>query len=126
MKVMAVILTTGALAASLASAGVLDECKLRGDRATVEQCLLAADRDAREQLNKVEGETARLARELDAATGRALAAPALARAMRAFGDYRKAHCEFERTMYADPTRADQAQLACMVDVTRRRVRDLQN
>jgi len=126
MKTMATVLAVGALATNVAMAGAFDECNLRGDQASVTKCLLDADRDAQEQLNKVEGELARKARDLDTATGRSLAAPALARSMREFGNYRKAQCDFVRAMQASGRRADQAQLGCMVDMTRRRVRDLQN
>lgn len=116
----------GMLAAGAAMAGAFDECNLRGDQAAMMRCLVDADRDAQEQLNKVEGDLARKARDLDTATGRPVAAPALARSMREFGNYRKAQCEFVRAMYPTGTRGDQAQAACMVDMTRRRVRDLQN
>lgn len=126
MKTMATVLAMGALAANTAIAGAFDECNLRGDQATVSKCLVEADREAQEQLNKVEGELARKARELDTATGRSAAAPALARSMRDFGAYRKAQCDFVRAMQAAGARAEQAQLGCMVDMTRRRVRDLQN
>ena len=45
--------------------------------------------------------------------------------MRAFSDYRKAQCDFVRAMYASGANADQGQLGCMIDITRRRVRELQ-
>lgn len=120
------ILVAGLLAAGTAAGGVFDECNLRGDQATVTRCLVDAEREAQEQLNRVEGDVARKARELDTATGRPLAGPALARSMREFAGYRKAQCEFVRAMYPGGARGDQAQLGCMVDMTRRRVRDLQN
>ena len=126
MKTMAIVGTMLALAAGTVQAGALDECNIRGDHATVTRCLVDADRDAQDQLNRVEGESARKARDLDTATGRPLAAPALARSMREFANYRKAQCEFVRAMYASGSGAEQAQVACMVDMTRRRVRDLQN
>ncbi len=126
MKIRSAIVVAGLLATGAAMAGALDECNLRGDQATVMRCLAEADRDAQDQLNRIEGEVARKARELDTATGRPLAAPALARSMREFGNYRKAQCEFVRAMYTGGVRAEQAQLGCMVDMTRRRLRDLQN
>ena len=46
--------------------------------------------------------------------------------MRAFVDYRKAQCEFVKAMYANSSSAEQAMHGCMVDMTRRRVRDVQN
>lgn len=121
-----VLAVAGFLATNAAFAGAIDECNLRGDAGTVSRCLVDAEREAQEQLNRVEGEAARKARDLDTATGHAAAAPALARSMREFGEYRKAQCEFVRAMYPVGTRGDQAQAGCMVDMTRRRVRDLQN
>ncbi len=125
MKITWTMAAAALLASGLAGAGAFEECNLRGDQATVTRCLVDADREVQEQLNRVEGDIARKARDLDVATGRPVAAPALARSMRAFGDYRKAQCEFVRAMYPAGMRGDQAQAACMVDMTRRRVRDLQ-
>ena len=75
-------------------------------------------------MREYEGDVGKRARDIDVATGRGTAAPALAKSMRAFSDYRKAQCDFVRAMYAPSTGADQAQLGCVVDLTRRRVRDL--
>jgi len=109
-----------------AGAGALDECMLRGDRATVTRCLADADAEAQAALIKAEGAAGKLARDLDTATGRPGAAAALARSMRAFADYRKAQCDFVKAMYASGSGADLAMQGCMVDMTRRRVRDVQN
>ena len=126
MNITWAVATAALLASGLAGAGAYDECNLRGDQATVTRCLVDVEREALDQLNRVEGDLARKARDLDVATGRAVAAPALARSMREFGNYRKAQCEFVRSMYPVGTRGDQAMAACLVDMTRRRVRDLQN
>jgi len=128
MKLMASVLTTCVLvaAATNATAGALDECMIRGDQAVVRSCLVEADREAQLALNKAEGDAGKRARDIDTATGRPGAAVALAKSMRAFVDYRKAQCEFVRAMYASGNGADQGQLACMVDMTRRRVRDFPN
>jgi len=67
----------------------------------------------------------RRARDIDVATGRSSAAPALAKSMRGFAEYRKTQCDFVRAMYASGNGAEQAQLGCMVDLMRRRVRELQ-
>jgi uncharacterized protein YecT (DUF1311 family) len=112
-------------AAANAPAGALEECMIRGDQDAVTRCLVEQDRDAQAALNKAEGDAGKKARELDVATGRSGAAASLARTMRAFVDYRKAQCDFVRAMYPG-TGADQRQLGCMVDMTRRRVRDFQN
>ena len=128
MKFTVSVLTTCLClaAAADAAAGALDECMIRGDQAVVRNCLVEADRDAQLALNKAEGDAAKRARDIDLATGRAGAAAALAKSMRAFVDYRKAQCDFVRAMYASGNGADQGQLACMVDMTRRRVRDFPN
>lgn len=122
MKVLAVLLAGWA---GMASAGALDECMIKGDQPAVTRCLIEADREAQAALNKAEGDAARRARELDTATGRPGAALALAKSMRAFAEYRKAQCDFVRAMYASGAGADQGQLGCVVDMTRRRARDVQ-
>jgi uncharacterized protein YecT (DUF1311 family) len=117
------------LAASFAAsalAGALEECMTKPDHAAVTRCLTDADRAAQDALVKAEGDIAKRAREIDTATGRSGAAAAFAKSMRAFSDYRRAQCDYVRAMYAGGNGADQGQLACMVDMTRRRVRDLQN
>jgi uncharacterized protein YecT (DUF1311 family) len=114
------------LVATAAGAGALDECMIRGDHATVTKCLLEAEREAQDALVKAEGDAGRKARDLDVATGRAGAAAALAKSMRAFADYRKAQCDFVRAMYASGSGADQGALGCRIDLNRRRARDLAN
>jgi uncharacterized protein YecT (DUF1311 family) len=109
-----------------ASAGALEECMGKSDHAATTRCLTDAERAAQDQLVKIEGDIARKAREIDTATGRGGAAAAFGRSMREFSEYRKAQCDFVRAMYASGSGADQGQLACMVDMTRRRIRDLQN
>ena len=128
MKSLSRILVACALAlpAAAAVAGAFDECNLRGDQAAVTRCLVDAENESQAALVKAEGDAGRLARQVDTATGRPVAAAALARSMRAFSDYRKAQCEFVRAMLASAPIAEQGQLGCMIDMTRRRVRDLQN
>jgi uncharacterized protein YecT (DUF1311 family) len=125
----AVVVAAGLLAwvvALPAGAGALEDCSLRGARATIAKCLADADGEAQAALVKAEGALGRLAREVDTATGHPVAAAALARSMREFADYRKAQCEFVRAMRADGANAEFVLQGCMVDMTRRRVRDVQN
>ena len=82
-------------------------------------------KEAHAALVKAEGDAGKRARDIDNATGRSPAAPALAKSMRAFADYRKTQCDFVRAMYSSASGADQAQLGCMIDLTRRRVRERQ-
>jgi len=123
MKVAIAIVTT--LAACTATAGALEECLGRGDQAAVTRCLVNLEKEAQTSLNKAEGDAGQRARDIDVATGRSSAAPALAKSMRGFADYKKTQCDFVRAMYASGNGAEQAQLGCMVDLTRRRVRELQ-
>ena len=109
----------------VAAAGAVEECLVRGDQAAVTRCLLDNEKEAQASLVKAEGDAGRKARDIDTATGRSSAAPALAKSMRAFADYRKAQCDYVRAMVANAPAADQAQIGCVIDVTRRRVRELQ-
>ncbi len=120
-----IVLALGGLAAATANAGALDECLVKGDHAAVSSCLLDADREAQAALNAAEGIAGRRARELDTATGRPRANAALARSMRAFAEFRKAQCAFVKAMYASGNGAEQGEIACRIDLTRRRLRDLQ-
>jgi uncharacterized protein YecT (DUF1311 family) len=111
--------------AAPAAAGALDECQTAGDHAAVTRCLVDLDRDAQASLRNAEATAGTRARELDAVTGRAGANAALAKSLRAFDDYRTAQCNYIKAVYASGTGAEQAGLACRVDLTRRRVRELQ-
>jgi uncharacterized protein YecT (DUF1311 family) len=111
--------------AAHAAAGALDECQTAGDHAAVTRCLLDADREAQASLRNAEAAAGTRARELDAVTGRPGANAALAKSLRAFAEYRTLQCDFVKAMYASGNGAEQAGLACRVDLTRRRVRDLQ-
>ena len=123
MKTAVVVVLMGI--AGVATAGALDECLIRNDPAAVTRCLADLDKEAQAALHKAEGDAGKRARDIDAATGRSPAAPALAKSMRAFVDYKKAQCDFVRAMYSGGSGAEQAQLGCMVDITRRRTRELQ-
>jgi uncharacterized protein YecT (DUF1311 family) len=126
MKMRSMLIGMCLAAAGNAAAGALEECMIKGDQDAVTRCLVEQEREAQAALNKAEGDAGKKAREIDVATGRSGAAAALAKTMRAFVDYRKTQCDFVRAMYASGTGADQRQLGCMIDMTRRRVRDLQN
>jgi uncharacterized protein YecT (DUF1311 family) len=126
MKTFVAALAAGLLGiAANATAGALDECQTAGDHATVSRCLLESDRDAQASLRNAEAAAGTRARELDAVTGRPGANAALAKSLRAFTEYRTLQCDFIKAMYASGTGADQAALACRIDLTRRRVRELQ-
>ena len=121
----AIAIITLLLTTSAAAAGALDECLIRNDPTAVTRCLVDLEKQAQANLVKAEGDAGKRARDIDTATGRAPAAPALAKSMRAFTEYRKAQCDFVRAMYSAGTGGEQAQLGCMIDLTRRRVRELQ-
>lgn len=120
-----VIVFACAFATAGATAGALDECMIRGDQTVVTKCLIEADHEANAALIKAEGAAGGRARQLDTATGRPGAAAALAKSMRAFNEYRKEQCDFVKAMYASGAGAEQGQLGCRVDLTRRRARELQ-
>jgi uncharacterized protein YecT (DUF1311 family) len=126
MKIFVAVLAAGLLGiAANATAGALDECQTSGDHAAVSRCLFELDRDAQASLRNAEAAAGTRARELDAVTGRPGANAALAKSLRAFTEYRTLQCDFIKAMYASGNGADQAALACRIDLTRRRVRELQ-
>jgi uncharacterized protein YecT (DUF1311 family) len=112
------------LAAPVA-AGALDECQTAGDHAAVTRCLAEADAQAQASLRNAEAAAGTRAREIDTATGRPGANAALAKTLRAFTEYRTLQCDYVKALYASGVGAEQAGLGCRVDLTRRRVRDLQ-
>ena len=126
MNILVAALAAGLLGiAANATAGALDECQTAGDHAAVSRCLFEQDRDAQASLRNAEAAAGTRARELDAVTGRPGANAALAKSLRAFTEYRTLQCDFIKAMYASGNGADQAALACRIDLTRRRVRELQ-
>ena len=126
MKILVAALAASLLGiAASATAGALDECQTAGDHAAVSRCLLEADREAQASLRNAEGAAGTRARELDAVTGRPGANAALAKSLRAFTEYRTLQCDYIKSLYGSGNGADQAALACRIDLTRRRVRDLQ-
>jgi uncharacterized protein YecT (DUF1311 family) len=108
-----------------AVAGALDECQTAGDHAAVTRCLLDADTQAQASLRNAEGIAGTRAREIDNATGRPVANAALAKTFRTFADYRTTQCDYVKALNASGAGAEQAGLACRIDLTRRRVRELQ-
>ncbi len=123
--VRSMLAAAACVAATTAAARALDECMPSGDHAAVTRCLADADRAAQYDLARAEAAAAKAARDLDAVTGRPGAVAAHARSKRAFVEYRTAQCSLVRAMYASGTGADQGALACRIDATRGRVRDLQ-
>ena len=111
--------------AAPAAAGALDECQTAGDHAAVTKCLAEADAQAQASLRNAEAAAGTRAREIDNATGRPGANAALAKTLRTFADYRTKQCDYIKALYASGVGAEQAGLGCRVDLTRRRVRELQ-
>ena len=108
-----------------AAAGALDECQTAGDHAAITRCLVDIDMQVQASLRNAEAAAGIRARELDTATGRAGANAALAKSMRAFTDYRTVQCDYVKALYASGSGMEQAGLGCRVDLTRRRIRELQ-
>ena len=111
--------------AAPAAAGALDECLTAGDHAAVTRCLVDIDTQVQASLRNAEAAAGTRARELDTVTGRAGANAALAKTMRTFAEYRTTQCDYVKALHASGSGAEQAGLGCRVDLTRRRVRELQ-
>ena len=125
LRVTSFLFLLAAVAAAPVAAGALEECQIAGDHPAVTKCLLEADAEAQSSLRNAEAVAGTRARELDTATGRAGANAALAKTLRAFLEYRTLQCNYVKALYASGTGAEDAGLACRVDLTRRRVRELQ-
>jgi uncharacterized protein YecT (DUF1311 family) len=110
--------------AQAACAGAYEDCVTAGDKAAVMQCLATEDRQANQDLASAEAAAAQKARSIEQATGKPGIHAALAKSLRDFAAYRASQCAFAREMAAREPVGEQAQLACRVDITRRRIREL--
>ena len=111
--------------AAPAAAGALDECQTAGDHAAVSRVPARSRRAGAGELAQ-RGSCCRHARPGDRQRHRPpRRQAALAKTLRTFADYRTTQCDYVRALYASGGGAEQAQLACRVDLTRRRVRELQ-
>jgi uncharacterized protein YecT (DUF1311 family) len=110
---------------SAVQAGALEECKTIGDSAALSRCLADEDHKANAELSQAEASAAQKARAVDSATGRTNSHAALAKSVRDFTQYRTTQCNYVKEVYGGTgLTAEQAQMGCIVDLTRRRVREL--
>jgi hypothetical protein len=124
---------TAALFAALfpvcATAGAMDECDSAGDRGAVAKCLATLDGETLAALKKAETAAGRGARDIEITTKHPGAYTAFASSSRAFAVYQQAQCDYVRAMQPDanaptaavPSGADNARLACRVDLARERI-----
>ena len=108
-----------------ATAGALDECMAKGDSAAVMLCLQQEETATEISLRQAEAVVARKVHDLETVARDAEPRAAYDRAAIAFRQYRDAQCGFVKSMYGSGTGAAQAQVACRIDLTRRRIRELQ-
>jgi uncharacterized protein YecT (DUF1311 family) len=119
-----VLLCAIACVSGIAYAGAYEDCLTSGNQAAVMQCLLNEDRQANADLGSAEAAAAQKARSVEQATGKPGIHAALAKSVRDFQAYRASQCAFVREMAVREPLGEQAQLACRVDITRRRIREL--
>ncbi|HSV16873.1 MAG TPA: lysozyme inhibitor LprI family protein [Casimicrobiaceae bacterium] len=122
LRALALVALGGAAAG--ATAGAYEDCMTRGAQPAVMQCLLNEERDAATELAGAEAAVAQKARSVEQATGKPGIHAALAKSVRDFAAYRASQCGFVRELAAREPVGEQAQIACRVDLTRRRVREL--
>jgi uncharacterized protein YecT (DUF1311 family) len=120
------VLSAGLLLACAfaAQAGAYEECLTAGNQSAVMQCLTAEEKQANAELASAEAAVAQKARAVESATGKAGIHAALAKSVRDFSAYRASHCTYVREIAVRDPVAEQAGLACRVDLTRRRAREL--
>jgi uncharacterized protein YecT (DUF1311 family) len=126
MRRVARLALVGALlgVAQVACAGAYEDCMTSGNQQAVMQCLQNEDRLANGELASAEAAAAQKARSVEQATGKAGIHAALAKSVRDFAAYRASQCAFVRELAAREPVGEQAQVACRVDLTRRRAREL--
>jgi uncharacterized protein YecT (DUF1311 family) len=112
------------LGAAAAHAGAYEDCVTAGNQGAVMQCLANEDKQANAELASAEAAVAQKARAVESATGKPGIHAALAKSVRDFAAYRTSHCAYVREIAVREPVAEQAGLACRVDLTRRRVRVL--
>ena len=108
-----------------AMAGALDECMAKGDSGAVMICLQQEETATEASLRQAEAVVARKVHDLETVARNAEPRAAYDRAAVAFKQYRDAQCGFVKSMYGSGAGAGQAQVACRIDITRRRIRELQ-
>jgi uncharacterized protein YecT (DUF1311 family) len=113
-----------AAAAGAAHAGAYEDCMTSGGQADIMKCLVNEDRLATSELASAEASAAQKARSVEQATGKAGIHAALARSVRDYSAYRTSQCGFVRELAAREPVGEQAQLACRIDLNRRRAREL--
>jgi uncharacterized protein YecT (DUF1311 family) len=126
LRIIPPLLAAGLLLAAVevAHAGAYEDCVTAGDRAAVVNCLANAERQANAELASAEAAVAGKTRVVERATGKAGIHAALAKSVRDFAAYRASQCAYVREIAVREPVAEQAGLACRVDLTRRRVREL--
>jgi uncharacterized protein YecT (DUF1311 family) len=118
------LLALGTCASLTARAGAYEDCVTAGNQAAVMACLAGAEKQANADLANAEAQVAQKARAVEGATGKAGIHAALAKSVRDFTAYRASQCAYVREMAVREPVAEQAGIACRVDLTRHRVREL--
>jgi uncharacterized protein YecT (DUF1311 family) len=118
------LLAIAACWALSARAGAYEDCVTAGNQNAVMSCLAGEEKQANAELSSAEAQVAQKARAVESATGKPGIHAALAKSVRDFAAYRTSHCAYVREMAVREPVAEQAAVACRVDLTRRRTRDL--
>ena len=107
-----------------ARAGAYEDCVTAGNQNAVMSCLAGQEKQANAELSNAEAQVAQKARAVESATGKAGIHAALAKSVRDFAAYRASQCSYVREMAVREPVAEQAAIACRVDLTRHRAREL--
>jgi uncharacterized protein YecT (DUF1311 family) len=119
------LLAAGLLAGCAAHAGALDECwRQSSDRTQLGPCLAMAQRTAADEMLATFQRVELQAQALQRATGREGAVALLRASQRDFERYVQGQCTFVHAMFDAGTGADQAALACEIDLLRQRIEAL--
>lgn len=101
------------------------ECSLsNGSQVEIGDCVAKTEASVNATIDVALGFARASAEELDAATGRQGAVPALEAAQVAWADYRDAQCEFVGSTFGGGSGTGIAILSCRIDLGRARVAEL--
>ena len=118
------LLALAACWAFAARGGAYEDCVTAGNQNAVMSCLAGQEKQANAELSNAEAQVAQKARAVESATGKAGIHAALAKSVRDFAAYRASQCAYVREMAVREPVAEQAAIACRVDLTRHRAREL--
>lgn len=103
---------------------VLECSRTHSNQVAIGTCLVETGKDVDSAMAAALGFAMSAAQDLDGVTGRKVTVPALNKAQAAWSDYREKHCAYVGATYGGGSGTGTAILACRINLTRARTRQL--